>query len=83
MNLGPGLWPDLSVSIRGEALHGPLIERLLELPMDIHDGRVDGELRIRAYDAASWQFPELHGRIKCTGGWGGRRGWLQREGTMG
>jgi hypothetical protein len=30
----------LDVSVRGRQLHAPLIERLLELPMDIHSGRV-------------------------------------------
>ena len=53
--------------IRGESLHGPLIERLLELPMDIHEGRVDGQFRIRAYDTPSWAFPELYGRMQCRG----------------
>ncbi|GIM02660.1 hypothetical protein Vretimale_7447, partial [Volvox reticuliferus] len=66
MNL-PGVWPDLSLTVRADRLHAPLLERLLELPMDIHEGRVDGELKLRAYDVSSWQFPELYGRIKCRG----------------
>ncbi len=73
MNL-PGVWPDLTVTIRGDQLHGPLVERLLELPMDIYEGRLDGELKLRAYDTPSWQFPELYGRIKCRGGFGSRSG---------
>lgn len=38
---------NLMVSIQGANLHGPLIERLIELPMDIYEGRVGGELRIK------------------------------------
>lgn len=40
--------PTLDVSIRGTNLHAPLIERLIELPMDISAGRV------RAGHAAGW-----------------------------
>ena len=55
------------LSLQGEQLHGPLVERLLELPMDIHEGRVTGELRLRCHDTPSWQFPEIWGRLKCSG----------------
>lgn len=32
--------PILDIRVEGRALHAPLIERLIELPMDINDGRV-------------------------------------------
>lgn len=54
-------------SAGGESLHAPLVERLLELPMDIHAGRLDGELRLRCVDTASWQFPEFYGNVRVRG----------------
>lgn len=51
----------------GDSLHAPLVERLLELPMDIHEGRLDGELRLRCVDPASWQFPEFYGSVRVRG----------------
>lgn len=32
--------PSLDIRVRGEGLHAPIIERLIELPMDISAGRV-------------------------------------------
>ena len=37
-----GLWPQLLISVAGQDLHAPLIERIVKLPMDIHAGRVGG-----------------------------------------
>lgn len=34
---GPA-WPDTCIAIRGENLHAPLVERILEIPMDISGG---------------------------------------------
>ena len=34
--------PNLDIRITGQDLHAPLIERLVELPMDIYAGRVSG-----------------------------------------
>ncbi|WIA09845.1 hypothetical protein OEZ85_010059 [Tetradesmus obliquus] len=56
---------NLLVSCHGTALPAPLIERLLELPMDIHAGTIDGELHIAAYDDASWNFPAITGKLAC------------------
>ena len=39
-----GLWPQLLISVAGQTLHAPLIERIVELPMDIHAGRVGGRV---------------------------------------
>lgn len=50
----PGLCPDVSVSIQAASLHAPLVERLLELPMDIYAGWLSGELRVRIYDPRTW-----------------------------
>ncbi len=58
---------NLFVSISGQGLDGPLIERLIELPMDIHEGCVNGEIRIRAYDDRTWYFPEVSGLVRCRG----------------
>lgn len=58
-----GTTPDLTVRIRGKNLTGPMIERVIELPMDIHRGRVSGELTIRSEDDESWLFPLLYGKV--------------------
>ncbi len=50
----PDVWPDMRVDIRAHALHAPLVERLLELPMDISEGALTGELRISTYDERTW-----------------------------
>lgn len=33
-----GVFPDLHVSLRSQDLHAPLVERMIELPMDITAG---------------------------------------------
>ncbi|GAX75992.1 hypothetical protein CEUSTIGMA_g3435.t1 [Chlamydomonas eustigma] len=63
----PDRRPNLFVSIRGADLHGPLVERTVELPMDVYEGRVGGELRIKSYDDDSWMFPEIYGLVRCRG----------------
>ena len=35
-----GRTPTMTVTVAGQDLHAPLVERILELPMDIHEGRV-------------------------------------------
>jgi len=55
--------PDLRISVQGQNLHAPLIERIIELPMDINSGRVNGELVISCSDASSWKFPDFYGRV--------------------
>lgn len=49
----------------GQDLHAPLVERLIELPMDISGGRINGDLRLRAYDSKTWHFPSFGGRLRC------------------
>lgn len=58
---------NLLVSVSGRALSAPLIERLLELPMDISSGTVDGEIHIAANDDATWEFPAITGKLTCRG----------------
>lgn len=58
---------NLLVSVYGRGLHAPLIERLLELPFDIHSGTVDGELHVAANDDATWDFPAITGKLDCKG----------------
>lgn len=58
---------NLLVSVSGRALPAPLIERLLELPMDISSGTVDGEIHIAANDDATWEFPAITGKLTCRG----------------
>ena len=53
--------------LRGTDLHGPLIERMVELPMDIYEGRVNGEFKIKASDCDSWEFPEMMGLVSNGG----------------
>jgi hypothetical protein len=59
---------NLLISVFGRGLAAPLIERLLELPLDIHSGSVDGELHIAANDDATWEFPAITGKLTCKGG---------------
>lgn len=58
---------NLLVSVVGRGLDAPLIERLLELPFDIHSGTVDGELHVIANDDATWDFPAITGKLACKG----------------
>jgi len=55
--------PSMRISINARDLHAPVIERLVELPMDINQGRLNGNLVIVAEDASSWSFPKFHGRV--------------------
>ncbi|KAK9840821.1 hypothetical protein WJX81_007219 [Elliptochloris bilobata] len=59
---------DLQMAIWGEDLHAPLVERVLELPMDIYDGRLNGELRVRSHNAATWHFPSVSGHVRVADG---------------
>jgi hypothetical protein len=59
--------PLLEIAVAGRRLHAPLVERLVELPMDVDAGRADGELVITSSDAASWRFPEFRGRVAVRG----------------
>ena len=42
-----------------------MVERLIELPMDISGGRINGDLRLRAHDSKTWHFPSFGGRLRC------------------
>ena len=55
----------LALGAAGQELHAPLVERLIELPMDISGGRINGDLRLRARDDATWHFPSFGGRLQC------------------
>lgn len=54
----------LQVAIKGKNLHAPLVERLIDLPMDITGGRINGELTLRAHNPQTWHFPSFGGRIR-------------------
>lgn len=57
--------PDLDLKVFGKDLYGPLIDRILEIPLDIHDGRANGYIQVRAFDTETWLFPKIDGDIKC------------------
>ncbi|MCO5581693.1 hypothetical protein L7F22_035582 [Adiantum nelumboides] len=52
------------VKLRGKNLYAPLLERLLEIPLDWSDGRASGELSIWAAKGDS--FPNLAGRLSVS-----------------
>ena len=52
------------MSDAGQDLHAPMVERLIELPMDISGGRINGDLRLRAHDSKTWHFPSFGGRLR-------------------
>ena len=59
--------PEMTISVQGQNLHAPLVERIFELPMDINDGRANGEFIIKMHDFATWHIPEYHGRVAVRG----------------
>lgn len=59
---------DLSVTVGGSRLSAPLIDRLLEIPMDISDGQIDGEITLRSFNAETWTFPDIYGKLRCSNG---------------
>ena len=61
-SMGP-VYPDMKIVVSGHNLHAPLIERIVELPMDIKTGRLDGHFVISSDDRDSWQFPKFNGRV--------------------
>lgn len=61
----PGVWPTLDIVIKGSNIHAPMLERLIEIPIDLHSGRASGSFRILSYDTRTWAFPELYGRVRC------------------
>lgn len=61
-SFGP-VFPHMKISVHGQNLHAPLIERIVELPMDIKTGRLDGRITISSEDAESWMFPKFNGRV--------------------
>ena len=62
--LGKHELPVLTVGLRGASIHAPLVDRLLEIPIDIESGRLDGNLTISARDAQTWHTPAFGGRIR-------------------
>ncbi|KAL4547159.1 hypothetical protein Ndes2526B_g07937 [Nannochloris sp. 'desiccata'] len=59
--------PLMTISVQGQNLHAPLVERIFELPMDVNDGRANGEFIIKMHDLATWHAPEYHGRVAVRG----------------
>jgi len=64
--LVPNELAKLSVKLKAHNLDAPMIERVLELPMDIHQGTISGNLEIKAYDHDTWAMPLLIGRLSAT-----------------
>jgi len=65
----PGKMASVDVSIKGKDLHAPLIERLFDMPVDINNGTVNGEVRLRFHDKRTWtNHPDLTGRVNCKDG---------------
>ena len=59
--------PPVQISVFGKQLHAPLLENILEIPLDIYDGRVDGNISISFDDLACLdELPRLEGRLKCS-----------------
>jgi len=54
----------VQLDVVGSNIHAPLVERLIELPMDISGGRLDGDFHLRSHDAKTWHFPAIDGRLR-------------------
>ena len=63
----PERWPELEVRVEGANLHAPILEHLLDVPIDVHSGNLNGEVRLHCHDEASWDFPLLSGSVRGTG----------------
>jgi len=57
--------PTLDVTVKVASLHAPMIERILEIPIDIQDGVVDGSLNIKSNSPRTWQLPRIEGHLKA------------------
>lgn len=59
--------PFLKATITGQNLHAPLIERFVEIPMDIQEGRVNGTIHVTSDAPETWRFPRIDGHLKLKG----------------
>lgn len=58
------IFPTCRISVGGDNLHAPLIERLFELPMDVYEGRLNGNLEICLKTKDEWtRFPRFGGNV--------------------
>jgi hypothetical protein len=56
---------DLNVKVTMTNTSAAFIDRGIPgLPIDMHAGRFDGEINIKAKDQATWLFPEFSGEVK-------------------
>ena len=63
----PGKFPSLQVNVKGREVQATLIERVFDFPLDMNEGVVNGEIRLKFNDKKSWtMYPYLSGRINCT-----------------
>lgn len=61
-------WPALRLSLEGRDVHAPLVERLVDLPLDVYAGTANGKLEISANDAITWKTgPRFDGRVRVCG----------------
>jgi len=64
------VYPDLKVRVQLNNMSGAVLERVIpSLPIDMHGGRLDGEIRISCTSPSSWAFPDFAGQIKGKNLW--------------
>ena len=52
--------PDLKVKVNASNASAAFVDRCIPgLPIDMHAGRLDGEINILAKDQSTWLFPEF------------------------
>jgi len=57
--------PDLKVKVNASNTSAAFVDRCIPgLPIDMHAGRIDGEINILAKDQATWLFPEFSGELR-------------------
>lgn len=57
--------PDLKVKVNAFNVSAAFVDRCIPgLPIDMHAGRLDGEINILAKDQGTWLFPEFCGELR-------------------
>lgn len=57
--------PDLKVKVNASNTSAAFVDRCIPgLPIDMHAGRLDGEINILAKDKSTWLFPEFSGELR-------------------
>ena len=64
------VYPDLKVRAQLNNMSAAVLERVIpSLPIDMHGGRLDGEIRISCTSPSTWTFPDFGGQIKGKNLW--------------